>query len=240
MKPYPLGTRVAFSYRGQKLTGRVTGLLDKKRRVVADTGERTELSVRALKPALDKVLILESRLDRSVRFTKRTYAPMLKALLEAYPSVEVFHERVHSESDLAHFLKSEGRKLSTRFIHYIGHGVHRGGMDTTLELTLGGVNLYESADIFTGLKGSVIIFSCCQVGANEQALRHIKKVSGAAAVIGYRTEVEDTYTNLAEALLYDRLFSRMKPQDAVKNVGEGLLKMGIRPEGTRRPVLVCV
>lgn len=240
MKLYPKGTRVAFSYRGQKLTGRVTGLLDKKRRVVADTGERAEVLVRGLKPALDKVLILESRLDRSVRLSKRTYAPMLKQLLEAYSGVEVFHERVHSEDDLAYFLRTEGRKLSTRFIHYMGHGKYRGGKKATLELTLGPVDLQDRAEIFSGLKGSIIIFSCCEVGANAQVLIHIKEVSGAAAVIGYRKEVVDTYTNLAEALLYDRLFANVSPQKAVKIVGDVMLQMGIRSAGTRKPVLVCV
>ena len=240
MKSYPKGMRVTFDCRGEKLTGRVTRVLDKKRRVVADTGERAEVSVRVLRPALDKVLILESRLERSVRTIKRTYALMLKQLLEAYPGVEVFHERVHSEQDLAHFLKIEGRKRSTRFIHYIGHGECQSKNSTLLKLTTEAMNLDERAEIFSGLKGSVIIFSSCEVGANLSTLTHIREVSGAAAVIGYRTEIDDTYTNLAEALLYDRLFAGVNPHVAVGIVGNGLLRMGIRPVGTRRPVLVCV
>ena len=240
MKKYPIGERVVFPYYNQRLTGRVTEVLNGRRRVVADTGEREIVLLKALSRATNRVLILESRLDRSVRSKKRTYATMLQSFLEAYPGVEVLHERVHSPTDFVQLVKGEGKKIGTRVIHYIGHGDHHNSRETTLELTFGKLNLYDQASDFKGLKGKVLIFSCCRVGANLQVMAKIKEESGAAAVIGYRTDVVDSFTNLAEVLLYDRLFSGLSPKSAVRCVIEGLQIMGIRPEGTRSPVLVCV
>lgn len=240
IKKFTLGERVIFDRQGEKYIGRVTGMLDKKRRVVADTGERAEIPLKGLKRAPDHVLILETRLDRSLHSTKRTYAPMLKQFLEAYPRVKVLHERVHTGQEFANFLHTEGRKITTRFIHYIGHGINRSPNSTSLNLTHGKLNLHEETSVFSRLNGKVIIFSCCEVGANQRVMAQIKESSNAAAVIAYRTEVCDTYTNLAEALLYDRLFSGISPHAAVQLVANGLTSMGIRADGSRKPVLVCV
>ena len=77
----------------------------------------------------------------------------------------------------------------------------------------------------------------------RKSLEAVKAASGAAAVIAYRVEVNDSYTNLAEALLYDRLINtNLSPAKVVDLVGEVLKQAGVKVSGTitRKPVLVCV
>jgi hypothetical protein len=165
---------------------------------------------------------------------------MVKQWLEAYEGVEVLYERVHTVEDFRRFLHREGRKPSTRFIHYGGHGQCPEKKKAVLRLTFEDLNLQEDIDVFAGLTGKVLIFSCCEVGANVRIMEQLKEVSGAAAVIAYRSEVMDTYTNLAEAMLYDRLFAGLRPNAAVNAVTDALRALGVRSDGARKPVLVCV
>ena len=92
-----------------------------------------------------------------------------------------------------------------------------------IDLTFESMDLIKQSDVFAGLDGKVIIFSCCEVGADRRVMKAIKKISGAAAVIGYRLEVDDWYTNLVETMLYERLINtRMSAKKVVKRVNEAL------------------
>lgn len=234
--------RVIFTWDGTQHRGRVTAVLPQTRRVVTDRGKRFNVPVRRLRPSPDRVLILETRLDRSLRST-RLYGQMFQQWLAAY-RVDALYERVHTIEAMRGFLRQEGKNVATRYIHIMGHGIDdRGKGKASLRLTFEKMDLAENADIFRDLDGKVIIFSCCDIGADRRVLEIVKEVSKASAVIGYRVEVEDWYTNLAEALLYERLInSSMHPRKAVELVGEILDQMGARLEGviTRKPVLVCV
>ena len=117
---FPNGSRVIFKHKGRHLTGRVTAVAPRRRRVVSDTGERAEIAVRSLRRAPDRVLILETRLNRTLRSGRRTYGPMMKQWLEAYENVDVLYEKVHTIEDMRLFLRHEGRQPGTRFIHHIG------------------------------------------------------------------------------------------------------------------------
>jgi CHAT domain-containing protein len=154
---------------------------------------------------------------------------MLQQWFSAY-GVEPLYERIHTIHDLEKFLHQEGRNVSTRFVHITCHGKDEQGCGTAkLCLTFDDVDLVRNADIFKGLDGKVIVFSCCQVGNDERAMLAVKEASGAAAIIGYRMSVKDSYANLAEVLLYDRLLiPHMKVAEAVKQV-QSTLKWG---EGT--------
>lgn len=237
---FPRGTRVIFRHEGRHLAGRVTAVVPRRRKVVSDTGERTEVSVRALRRAPDRVLILESRLDRTLRSGRRTYGPMMKQWLEAYENVDVLYEKVHTIEDMKRFLRHEGRQAGTRFIHYIGHGENLGGKRACLRFTFERLDLFEESKLFAGLDGKVLLFSCCEVGGNLKALEHIKEASNASAIIAYRTAVRDHYTNLVEVLLYERIFAGVKPAAAAEQVSESLHLMGVRNERERKPVLVCI
>jgi len=234
--------RVIFTWDGAQHRGRVTAVLPQTRRVVTDQGRRLNVPVRRLRPSPDRVLILETRLDRSLRST-RLYGPMFQQWLAAY-KVDALYERVHTIEALRGFLRQEGKHIATRYIHIMGHGMDKRGQGkASLRLTFEMMDLAENADIFQGLDGKIIIFSCCDIGADRCVLETVKEMSGASAVIGYRVQVEDWYTNLAEALLYERLINTsMHPRKAVELAGEILDRMGVRLEGiiTRKPVLVCV
>lgn len=242
MSKFCCNSRVIVKLDGEVHRGRVTRVLNQRRKVVTDSGRRIEVPVRRLKASPDRVLILETRLDRSFQ-SDRTYGPMMQQWLAAY-DVQTLYEQVHTKETIERFLRREGRHVATRFIHIMGHGTStRRNGKAKLHLTFGKLDLAEDADIFAGLDGKVIIFSCCEVGADLRAMEAVKEASGAAAVIGYRVVVEDWYTNLSEVILYDRLLNTtMTPQSAAEVVNELLEYSDVRPESqiVRKPVLVCV
>lgn len=236
-------SRVMFQHMDEKHRGRVTEVLRGSRRVVTDSGRRIKVPVRRLSPSPDRMLILEARLDRNLR-SKRTYGPMMQDWLGAY-DVEALYERVHTKEAMRRFFRKEGKNLATRFIHVIGHGINDPGVGKArIRLTFDDVHLVDDAQIFTGLKGKIILFSCCQIGADIRAMQAVKEASGAAAVIGYRVDVYDKYSILAEALLYQILIehSHASPRKAVLIVGDVLRTTGaqVGTHGRRKPVLVCV
>jgi hypothetical protein len=240
MRRFEPGERVIFEKDGVRHRGRVSCMLNRRRGVVTDTGRRLQVPVTRLRYSPDRALILETRLDRSLR-SRRTYAPMLKQWLSAY-GVEALHERVHTREDLKRFLAKEGRLVSTRFVHIFAHGEKaRGRTGARLKLTFESIDLREEAALFGGLRGKVIIFSSCNLGSDLEALKAVKEASRAAVVVGYRVPVEDSYTNLHEALLYERLLrSRRSPLKAVQEVSQHLYDLGVRPHGIiiRKPVMV--
>jgi len=239
---FGLRERVIFNWEGVRHRGRVTRVLPQKRGVVTDSGRRLTVPVRRLRLSPDRVLILETRLERSLRST-RSYGSMLRRWLSAY-RVEALLERVHTVSAMRKFLRMEGRQIATRFIHIQGHGTNdsqRGR--ATLHLTFERLSLLKHPEVFAGLAGKVIIFSCCEVGSNRRAMDLVKEASGAAAVVGYRVAVDDWYTNLSEALLYHQLIrTTLTPQRAVEKVNEAMQTLDTRMQApiTRKPVLVCV
>jgi len=241
MGKFEVNERVIFVRDGVRCRGRVTKVLPQARRIVTDSGNRLEVSVRRLHRSPDRVLILETRLERSLR-SSREYAPMLERWLSAY-GIEALHEKVHTVEDIRRFLRREGKNVATRFVHIIGHGTDEPGSGSAwLHLTFEKLDLVKQANVFAGLDGKIIIFSCCEIGADRRAMETVRSESGAAAVIAYRVTVDDWYTNLAEALLYQYFVcTSLSPQHVVKRVSEILDEMGARVSGqiTRKAVLVC-
>lgn len=238
MARFDEGTRVIYKKDGKERRGTVTGKLSGKRRIVTDSGKRDVVLLNKLKYSPDRVLLLETRLGRSLK-SKRTYGPMMQRWLDAY-GVDVLYERVHTVVAMRGFLRSEGKNIATRFIHVMGHGTDEKGRGTaTFHLTFDKLDLVKQADVFKGLRGKIIIFSCCEIGKDRKVLETIKKASGAKAIIAYRNDVSDTDTNLCEVLLYDRLIeTRMSPKKVVESVMRALDGLGIR--GKKKPKLVCV
>jgi len=159
-------------------------------------------------------------------------------------NVEALYERVHTVQDIRQFLQRDGRNAATRFVHIMGHGTDDPGPgNATIHLTFESLRLGEEADIFQGLNGKIIIFSCCEIGADLRVLETVKEASGASGVIAYRIAVDDWYTNVAEGLLYERLINTTcTPQTAVRLVSDAMKCLGAKVAGivTRKPVLVCV
>jgi len=64
------GDRVVFKVDGESHRGRVTQVLRATRRIVTDSGRRLIVPVVRLRRSPDRVLILEGRLDRSLRSSR--------------------------------------------------------------------------------------------------------------------------------------------------------------------------
>ena len=95
---------------------------------------------------------------------------MMQQWLTAY-DVRALCERMHTVDSLRRFLRREGTSVATRFVHIMGHGTHEGPLGTaTLDLTFGKLDVAGQADVFAGLTGKVIIFSCCDVGGDRRAM----------------------------------------------------------------------
>lgn len=243
IRKYVKGERVRFRHGGEFITGRITEVLPKVRRIVTDRGSRTLIPVRSLRPARDSVLILEARLDRSLR-SKRSPGNTLARMLRTY-GTRVFYERVHSREDFARFLHEESKKSpDLRFIHLMAHGTASPRIKhARLKLTFEEIDLWEDADFFAGLDGRILFFSSCEVGSNEKVLMHLLDSSRAQAIYAYTKKVEDPYTNLVELLVYDRLFNTtLAPETIAERVYAAVDSLGIRPEGgyrAKRPIFVC-
>ena len=174
MVKFEIDQRVIFSMNGSYYCGRVTAKSPRLRRVVTDSGKRFMVPVTKLKASPDRALLLETRLDRSLR-SSRAHGPMMQQWLHTF-GVEAHYERMHTIDDFRHFLKQEGRRPATRYIHIMGHGhSNLGRGNAVLQLTFGRVRLLDHLDVFAELNGKIIIFSCCEIGADRSALESIKQ-----------------------------------------------------------------
>ncbi len=243
MARFDVGDRVLWRDDGGRHRGRVTEVMRGSCRVVSDNNRREVVSTRRLMPSPNRVLILEGRLDRSLSKAERIYGEMWQRWLEAYDA-EVLYERVHSKVDLRRFLRREGRDARTRIVHIISHGkAEDRGRRIVLRLTHETVDLAADKEIFQGLRGKILLFSSCDVGANESLLRGLKAESGAGAIIAYRKGVFDASSNVAEVLMYQCfLETNWSPKTVVAKVEQVLRDLEIRltDEPSRRSVLVCV
>lgn len=239
-RTFDIGHRVIFTDDGgNRHRGRITAADGPYRAIAADSGKRYPAvhARRILRGTEDKVLYLEARLDRRMQ-TDRVYGRMMRQWLAAY-DVRTFAERVHTAEDLAHFLKRV-RNPDYRFVTIASHGTAR--PSATLHLTFEKVRLIDRLDLFeNNLSGKVLIFSACSIGRDQKTLAAIKRAGGAAAVIAYTEDIPDSYTNLVEVLLYDRLLrTNLRPAAILSRVQGALAASGIRPEGFRRDCLICV
>lgn len=240
MKSFDVGERVVFQHDGVRGRGRVTQCLPKKRRIVSDTGRRLTLPLASLTKSKDSVLILEGRLNPNLR-SRREYGPAIKQLLSAAYPFEVLHEKVHTREDLRRFIQKDGRSVHNRIIHIICHGGASRPGSACLHLTFDEVELMAHLDIFAGLEGKILIFSCCEVGKDQHTLQAIKAASGAAVIVAYRKSVLDPYTVLAELLLYELVLNGgKKPESAVTAVAASLYDLGVQAcDGQiKKPVMV--
>lgn len=236
------GTRVRWSENRERRnrTGSVIGLVGGSQtyRVRRDEGGIAEIASRSLTMYSEKVLFLEGRLDRSLA-SHREYGTMMKTWLSAQ-SVVMLTEKIHSLVDLTNFLRKEGNRFDTRLIHLMSHGSMHGGKPW-LELTHENVSLADEMGKFPKLRGKILLLSCCEVGQAEGVMQDLRDATEARAVLAYRHEVNDDYSNLTEAMLYACLFEHRewKLRTVVRKVSAAMRSMGIRPDDrpTRRPVL---
>ncbi len=238
VRQFDVGERVVLRLRRKSIGARVTQVKRQKRRIVTDLGERKVVSTRSLWYPNDKFLMLESRLDRSLR-SSRGQGSYIKELLSAYGST-LLYERVHTKEDLRRFLQREGRQPNVRMIHFAGHG-H--GEQATISLTFEDVPLLDLEPLFKGLKGKVVLFSSCEIGSRKKIMSRLVERCELAGIVAYATEVEDSFSNLAEGMIYDRLILSADPlRKIVRQVNAALKALKIHPCGrssNRGEVLKC-
>ena len=234
-------TRVTFlNEEGEKRKGYVTALKHRSRNIKTDDGKLSTVSVRRLREARDEVLMLETRLDTSLR-SDRQDREFFRQFFKPY-GIRCLYETVHTKKDLAYFLRL-ARKASSniRWIHYLGHGDREEGTTRCdLVLTHDRVVLPDQVDIFGDLFGKILIFSCCDVGSNRRVLHEILKATDAQAVFAYRGEVYDEQTRLAEAMLYNLMIRKpgLKPKKVAQFVNYSLWNIGV--EFNRRHEMLVV
>ncbi|MCZ7645459.1 MAG: hypothetical protein M5U26_09275 [Planctomycetota bacterium] len=236
-RDFQIGERVILRRKRERVGARVTKVERCLRRIVTDMGERRIVHARQLNyPTRETFLMLESRLDRSL-YSSRGQGEFIRELLHGY-GARLLYERVHSKDDLRRFLRAEGRRPTVRMVHFCGHG-HREG---TFSLTFDEVDLTQDVELFRGMRGKILLFSSCEIGSLGETLQALVREVELAGIIAYRTEVEDTFANLADAMIYDRLLSTgASPRQAVRQVNAALKALGARPlqSGNQRGNILC-
>jgi hypothetical protein len=238
----PKGTRVHWNENRERRnrTGSIIGLIEglKTYRVRRDEGGIGEIASRSLRVYSEKVLFLEGRLDASLA-SHREYGTMMKTWLSAQ-SVVMLAEKVHSLVDLRNFLRKEGNRFDTRLIHLMSHGYMEGGKPF-LKLTHEVVDLEEEVGNFPRIPGKILLLSCCEVGQAAEVMQSLRDATEAQAVLAYRRDVNDDYSNLTEAMLYACLFQHpgLKLRTVIQKVHESMRSMGLRPDDrpAKGPVL---
>jgi len=237
---FETGDRVVVRQNGTRLGGRVSRVVSPWRyRVVTDENRRLEVPWRELRRGRNNVLILETRLDAALH-SQRHSGTFLREFLQSY-GVRALYERVHTKRDLEQFLDQARRSPNIPYIHFVAHGSVK--ERSSLLLTFEAVNLHREAGLFRGLDGKLLIFSSCDIGADRVAMGRILEFSRARAIIAYTKEIEDSYSYLAESLLYGLfLDSLLSPVEIVRRVRGALRQIRLRRTTSAREThspLVC-
>lgn len=216
---YCAGTRVRWRNGGELLTGHVVGRCkDNPLRVRVKTdGSRgiSSVPVRRLSEARNQVLLLESRLDRSLRSQRAARDVFVSYLSQAH-DLRPLYERVHHRDDVSVFTQMHGKQV--RIVHVVCHG-ESDGRDTLLHLTRDKVFLRKNGKLVdrdtikkwaVNLAGKILLLSCCEVGRDREAIAHLVCAANLAAAITYRKVVTDRYSYIGEPLLYELLLGSRK------------------------------
>ena len=174
-----------------------------------------------------RVLLLETQLPARLTSSTRRQIPFMEELLRPFAGLELISERVHSRSDLKKFLNVARRNPRIRVVHLVSHGEYSPKRPVIVLTGEEKINLAdrEGRNLFRGLHGKVLLFSCCEVGGNDELMRALLKVSRAKAIFSYTDTVTDRQALITEALFYHlahRHFSGRESTQALRNVHEQL------------------
>ena len=173
-----------------------------------------------------RVLLLETQLPARLASSSRRQIPFMEELLRPFQGLELIPERIHSRSDLKKFLDLARRDPRIRVVHIVSHGKYSTKRPVIILTGDEKINLAaEGRTLFKGLRGKVILFSCCEVGGNAELMRVLLKASGAKAIFSYTDTVTDRQALITEALFYHlahRHFSGRDSIQALRKVHEQL------------------
>lgn len=181
----------------------------------------------ARRQAKIRVLLLETQLPARLTFSTRRQIPFMEELLRPFTGLELIPERVHSRSDLKKFLNVARRNPRIRVVHIVSHGEYSPKRPVIVLTGDEKINLAdrEGRNLFRGLHGKVLLFSCCEIGGNDELMRALLKISRAKAIFSYTDTVTDRQALITEALFYHlahRHFSGRESTQALRNVHEQL------------------
>lgn len=174
-----------------------------------------------------RILLLETQLPARLTSSSRRQIPFMEELLRPFQGVDLISERVHSRSDLKKFLDVARRNTNIRVIHIVSHREYSPKRPVIVLTGDEKINLAdrEGRNLFRGLNGKVLLFSCCEVGGNDELMRALLKISRAKAIFSYTDTVTDRQALITEALFYHlahRHFSGRESTQALRNIHEQL------------------
>jgi hypothetical protein len=211
MRDLKTGARVRWMDGDRQLTGTACGPARNKVMVGVrvDAGGMVVVAKNRLRPALDQILILESRLDSSLR-SGRQCGDLYASYLQRAHRIRPLYDRINTSADLNAVICAHAG--NARIVVVSAHGIadKRG---TRLELSRDDVHLRRDGRIVAdqpwlqSLAGKIVILSCCEIGSDGAALAEVTKRNRIELLVAYADSVYDRFAFLAEILLLDRLIT---------------------------------
>jgi hypothetical protein len=220
MKDLKAGARVRWIDGDRTLTGTVVGPARSKLMTLVriDAGGETALAKNQLRPALDRVLILESRLDASLRST-RACGPLYSNWLQQAHNIRPMYERIHTSLDLNDLVITHAP--SARIVLIACHG-KADSAGTRLQLSREEVHLRRRGRIVAdqpwlqSLAGKVVILSCCEVGSDTEAMKELARRNRLELLVAYSEAVYDRFAIMSDILTMEGVLADTRnPQQLV-------------------------
>jgi hypothetical protein len=219
MKDLKTGARVRWTDGDRALTGTVVGPARSKlmTTVRIDAGGQIALPKNRLRAAYDAVLLLESRLDASLRST-RACGPLYSTWLQQAHNIRPMYERIHTSLDLNDLVVTYAP--SARVVLVACHG-KADRLGTRLQLSREEVHLRRRGRIVAdqpwlqSLAGKVVILSCCEVGSDREALDEIARRNRIPLLVAYAEPVYDRFAILGDLMTMDHVLAGTNPQQLV-------------------------
>jgi hypothetical protein len=216
------GARVRWMNGNRQLTGTACGPARNKVMVGVrvDAGGMVVVAKNRLRPALDQILILESRLDSSLR-SGRQCGDLYASYLQRAHHIRPLYDRINTSADLNAVIGSHAS--NARIVVVSAHGIadKRG---TRLELSRDDVYLRRDGRIVAdqpwlqALSGKIVILSCCEIGSDGEALAEVAKRNRIEVLVAYADTVFDRFSIVAETSLLDRFITMPQhPQQLIRH-----------------------
>lgn len=209
MRDLRTGARVRWMDGDKQLTGTVLGPARSKLMVGVrvDAGGMITVAKNRLRPAVDQVLIVESRLDSSLR-SGRQCGDLYASYLHRAHQIRPLYDRINTYADLNAVVGTHAHNARIVIVSAHGTANKRG---TRLELSREDVYLRRDGRVVAdqpwlqALSGKIVILSACELAADGAALAEIAKRNSIELLVAYADMVYDHYSHAAEFLLLDRL-----------------------------------
>ena len=211
MRDLKTGARVRWNDGDRQQTGTIVGPARSNlmTTVRIDAGGEVVLPKNRLRSAPSGVLILESRLDHSLRST-RGCGDLYATYLQQAHNIRPLYDRISTSSDLN--AVTAAHASTCRIVLIACHGkADKAG--TRLELSRDEVHLRRQGRIVAdqpwlqSLAGKIVILSCCEVGSDTEALSEISRRNRLEMLVAYADAVYDRFAILGDLMVLDRVIA---------------------------------